>query len=111
MALLKAKWHSLFGIMVEDQQQNGLSSRFPSCSLQPATESQGTVARYLTRSMTRSLGAALTASSFIMTISSPGMSLPSEGPPAQEAELRVLSRACLKVFMYARLKSQTILNS
>lgn len=38
---------------------------------------------YLTRSMTRSLGAELTASSLIMMISSPGISFPSEGPPRQ----------------------------
>lgn len=37
---------------------------------------------YLTRSITRSLGAELTASSLIMMISSPGISLPSDGPPA-----------------------------
>lgn len=36
---------------------------------------------YLTRSMTRSLGAELTGSSFIMMISSPGSSFPSDGPP------------------------------
>lgn len=37
---------------------------------------------YLTRSITLSLGAELTGSSLIMMISSPGMSLPSDGPPA-----------------------------
>lgn len=39
------------------------------------------VLSYLTRSITLSLGAELTGSSLIMMISSPGMSLPSDGPP------------------------------
>lgn len=41
---------------------------------------------HLTRSMTRSLGAALTGSSLIITIWSPGISLPSEGPPGEKQE-------------------------
>ena len=74
---------------------------------------RGPVAYYLTRSMTRSLGAALTASSLIMTISSPGMSLPSEGPPAQEVQFRVWrARAhVLKALVCARLKSLIISDS
>ncbi len=40
------------------------------------------VLSYLTRSITLSLGAELTGSSLIMMISSPGISLPSDGPPA-----------------------------
>lgn len=48
---------------------------------------------YLTRSMTLSLGAALTASSLIITIWSPGISLPSEGPPGdrwqQNTQVRI----------------------
>lgn len=47
------------------------------------------VLAYLTRSITLSLGAELTGSSLIMMISSPGMSLPSEGPPAKEHQARV----------------------
>lgn len=40
------------------------------------------VLSYLTRSITLSLGAELTGSSLIMMISSPGISLLSDGPPA-----------------------------
>lgn len=43
---------------------------------------------YLTRSMTLSLGAELTGSLLIMMISSPGTSLPSDGPPANTPNFR-----------------------
>lgn len=54
---------------------------------------------YLTRSITLSLGAELTGSSLIMMISSPGISLPSDGPPATiyqttlQAHTRVIQNA------------------
>lgn len=41
--------------------------------------------------MTLSLGAELTASSFIITISSPGISFPSEGPPVVHTHTKVFS--------------------
>lgn len=44
---------------------------------------------YLTRSITLSLGAELTGSSLIMMISSPGISLPSDGPPADTHQIRI----------------------
>lgn len=44
---------------------------------------------HLTRSITLSLGAELTGSSLIMMISSPGISLPSDGPPAQTQQTRL----------------------
>lgn len=44
---------------------------------------------YLTRSITLSLGAELTGSSLIMMISSPGISLPSDGPPVNTQQTTV----------------------
>lgn len=57
---------------------------------------------YLTRSMTRSLGAELTGSSLIMMISSPGSSFPSDGPPANtklpfELRLHTILQLCFSV--------------
>lgn len=51
---------------------------------------------YLTRSMTRSLGAALTGSSLIITIWSPGISLPSEGPPENTQEWSAVEKTIHK---------------
>lgn len=48
--------------------------------------------KYLTRSMTLSLGAVLTGSSLIIMIWSPGISFPSEGPPADRWKKAQISR-------------------
>lgn len=56
------------------------------------------VLSYLTRSMTLSLGAELTGSSLIIMISSPGISLPSEGPPVNTNQTGVeWSKLCTTV--------------
>lgn len=61
--------------------------RLQSCAAaSSAGRRTGNWVTHLTRSMTRSLGAALTGSSLIITIWSPGISLPSEGPPGHKWE-------------------------
>lgn len=62
------------------QKQQWIKCQGGKCSLNVIFHQSG-FCIYLTRSMTRSLGAELTGSSFIMMISSPGSSFPSDGPP------------------------------
>lgn len=73
-------------------------------SLLMAAKCSVSVWTYLTRSITLSLGAELTGSSLIMMISSPGVSLPSEGPPADtQHKWREAAKRCVRLVPIFRI--------